>query len=498
MIGVNYLSALLKKSGHQVSTIFLKRYNQVLKKDAKSSPSPENCHMMVDSCGRDLILAYNTPIKTKELNLFLKLLNRLKPDLIGFTLTTVTLNTTAKITKIVKEEFKNIPVVWGGIESTIEPEKCLGYADIVCLGEGEEAILELANSLDSQSRNTNIRNLWFKKNNGEIVKNPLRPLIQDLDSLPITDFTYNSKYLIDDERLFQEENLLLALSEGYYETITSRGCPFLCSYCCNNQLKKLYPNQKRLRRLSVENVIKELRQVKEELNPYQIIFHDDIFTFNKQWINSFAKLYREHISLPFWCNIHPLYTKEDVLLTLKEAGLSGVTCGIQSGSNYIANEIFNRKVANQDIIQCAKILNQLNINYNFDLITNNPFETEKDCQETLNLLLKLPNPTLNNGVSKLSFFPGTKIKERLDNEKTKKPVNEHMYAFYNKLYLITQFKIPPRRFIKALSKNRFLKHYPYLLEIFFILPRFKDQLKNLGKRIIPKSLWLQIKGFLSR
>lgn len=490
-LGVRYMSSFLKKHNHQVSIIFFKRYCQTLKKDFKN-PITEEYHTMIDNCGRDLILAYNTPIEEVEINLLINFLKETNPDLIGLSLTSVVLKTAIKLTELIKKEL-NVPIIWGGIEPTIEPNYCIEFADIVCRGEGEEAVLELANALDSKENYYRIDNLWFRKGN-EIIENPVRPLIQDLDNLPFADFDYEDKYFIEDNKILKEEFAVDDSSDSF-EIMTSRGCPFGCTFCCNNQLRSLYPKQKYLRRRSVKNVIEELMLAKNKRKPMYIHFHDDVFTFDKKWIDSFAELYKNKINLPFWCNVHPKYTQNEIIITLKQAGLYGMTCGIQSGSDYITKEIFKRREKNDDIISCANFLDELGIKYNFDLITNNPFETEEDCRKTLDLLLELPKPVrLNNGLSKLSFFPGTRIKEMLNEKGIGARVDEKMYAFYNRLYLLTALSLP-RSFIRGLSRSKIFKANPYFLQIFLLAPAVFYKAKSALRSLLPRKLWLYLKKF---
>ncbi|MBI4743363.1 MAG: radical SAM protein [Actinobacteria bacterium] len=490
-LGIRYISSFLKKHNHQVSLVFFKRYCQTLKKDFKN-PVKEEYHTMIDNCGRDLILAYNTPIEETEISLLINLLKEINPDLIGFSLTSVVLQTAVRLTELIRKEL-DVPIIWGGIEPTIEPDYCLKFADIICRGEGEEAVLELVNALDSKEDYSQINNLWFKKGS-EIIKNPARPLIRDLDSLPFADFDYEDKYFIEDNKIFKEESAAEDLSDSF-EIITSRGCPFGCTFCCNSQLRALYPRQKYLRRRSVESVIEELKLIKGKRQPMYIHFHDDVFTFDKNWIDHFADLYKKEINLPFWCNVHPKYTQNEIIITLKKAGLYGMTCGVQSGSDYINREVFKRKERNEDVIACARFLDGLGIKYNFDLITNNPFESEEDCRKTLDLLLELPCPVrLNNGLSKLSFFPGTKIKEMLEEKGIDKKVDEKMYAFYNRLYLLTALPLS-RTFIKGLSKSRFFKENPYFLQIFLLAPTIFYNIKSVSRSLLPRELWLYLKKF---
>lgn len=491
VLNLAQLSAYIGARGHESATIYLKKYSQVRKnKASKAAASHQEYHEALDSLGRDMVLAYNSAITEKETDLLLELLHRAQPDLIGFTVTTMTLTSAANISKIIKEQFANVPIIWGGIAPTIEPEKCLEYADIVCRGEGEEALLELVEAIDHGRDFRHVSNLWVKEN-GSITENHIRPLLQDLDSLPLVDPGFDHKYLIEDERVYEGGELMLQLCEGIYETLTARGCPFSCNYCCNEQLRLLYPRQKYVRRRSVDNVMQELRAVKEKRSPHYIYFWDDVFTFNKQWIKEFSTAYKKEIGIPFFAYIHPRFTKEEVLLQLMDAGLFFVVCGIQSGSERVANSIYDRRVSNQDIIKCSRLLNRLGLKHSFDIITNNPLETEDDCRQTLDLLCHLAGPQI--GVSKLSIFPGTKMEQMVLAEKPQ-PADQKTWTFFNKLYLLAQWM--PTSLVGSLSNSSFLKKHPELLNVFFA-PLLKKQIKSTVKHAIPKQLLLKIKQFSS-
>ena len=129
----------------------------------------------------------------------------------------------------------NIPIVYGGIHATISPDLCIKENNIICIGEGEEAIVELANSIKDKQDITKIKNLWVKKD-GKIIKNEVRPLI-DLNKLPFADYDIKNHYILEKSKIvpFKEKHLN---GQIFYQTI--RGCPNSCTYCSNRYLKNLY------------------------------------------------------------------------------------------------------------------------------------------------------------------------------------------------------------------------------------------------------------------
>ena len=160
----------------------------------------------------------------------------------------------------------------GGIHATAKIEESLRYADIVCVGEGEETTLELVKKVENAQDYYGIPNLCFNVD-GKIKKNPVRPLIQDLDSLPFIDYDLDEHYVMDrdESRLLKiDEGLLERISPGFpdknktflptYKTMITRGCPHRCAYCGNSQLRRMYQGQKYFRRRSNENMIEELRK----------------------------------------------------------------------------------------------------------------------------------------------------------------------------------------------------------------------------------------------
>jgi len=199
------------------------------------------CLKREEGCDVQLIFLprfFKSRYKDKTLNEIVKMSE--KADLIGISLMTNFFTNTAQITQHLKENL-SIPIVWGGIHPTVRPDECLDYADMICLGEGEGALVELVRNMRDGKDIHNVRNIWLM-NKGKIVTNKLRPLIRDLDSIPFPDYDYETHYTLSDGCIRKVDiNLLKRQMGTIYISLPVRGCPYGCTYCCNNKLNKLYP-----------------------------------------------------------------------------------------------------------------------------------------------------------------------------------------------------------------------------------------------------------------
>ena len=229
------------------------------------------------------------------------------------------------------------------------------------------------------------------------------------------DFGDANKYYIEEDQLFcgdpiyNPENFS-QFYECRYHTLSSRGCPYDCSYCSSPVLKNLYNKcgQAYIRRRSVSSVITELKYAKEHLGVKCIIFVDSCFITDPKWVSEFCKLYKDEVCLPFYCEMHPELINEKLISMLCKAGLNDTCIGIQSGSEQIRNKFFNRPVPDELFLNKSKLLKKYNIGVHYEIITDNPYEQEKDKYKTLELLLILPRP-LRLNVFSLNFFPETEI-----------------------------------------------------------------------------------------
>jgi len=364
-------------------------------------------------------------------------------DLIGITLMTNFFESGVRITRRLKEKLKT-PIIWGGIHPTIRPEESLQYADIVCFGEGDEAVVELAQKMEEGKDYYQVKNFWFNKNGQGIIRNEVRPLSQNLDSIPAPDYGLDDSYLLHDNVLCKLDKKLLGKAlravslfpdKIGYQTMSSRGCPHNCTYCCNSSLRNLYKGQRYVRWRSREHVIEELLRIKKEMEFVDFIwFSDDSFFARKtEEIEKFSLLYKEKIGLPFFCLGSPMTINEEKMEALIDAGLYCIQMGLETGSSRI-QAIFNRKyMPNEKMLKAAKIINKYNhkmLPPHYDLIIDVPYETDEDKLDTLKLILDLPKP-YNLQPFSLVIYPETELYIMAEKDGL---IKDEKIQIYNKMY----------------------------------------------------------------
>lgn len=361
--------------------------------------------------GHEAEIVYDSQIFTSELfrkrglrNIFncdtelIKEILLKKPDIIGFPVFSVFYQRALELTSIIKKLSPKIPIMFGGIHPTSVPDMVIKEknVDIVCVGEGEGALLDLLDSYKEGRKNLSIRNLWFKRE-GKIIKNPLRSLIDDLNKVPFPDKT-----------LFYKTQPRYCTED--YVCLSSRGCPFACTYCGNGVLQNVYRGIGRHnRRRCPENVIDELAEAKRLFSPKRIIFDDDVFVQDEDWLRSFTVLYKKKIRLPYFALTHARFLNLKMAEMLKESGCYLVEFGIQTASEKTRTKILNRFETNEQIRKAAHICHQVGLDLAIDHIFNLPGEKLKEQIESLRFYNEL-RPSLIFYFD-LQYYPRTEIVE---------------------------------------------------------------------------------------
>ena len=334
------------------------------------------------------------PVHFSE-NKFLSIVNSYNPDLVGFSVTTHQYQYAINYSKLLKQTSK-APVVFGGVHPTLIPDSVVDnpYVDIICRGEGEFPLLELAEALEKGKDYSSILNLWVKKPDGRIIKNNLRDLIQNLDSLPFAD-----REFINQKKILQNNGFRIDLS-------ISRGCPYQCPFCCNSALSDISKDKGNFVRLrSVDNVLKELEEITNKYHVEEIHFQDDMFLFNKQWLREFADKYPKAYHIPFHISARVEHIDEENIGLLKQGGCISITMGIESGNENLRRTVLQKTVSNQDILKARLLLR----NHGIQLCSLNmvgiPEETPEMIKESIDFNKKLDPDWL--GVSIFSPYPGT-------------------------------------------------------------------------------------------
>jgi len=374
----------------------------------------------------------------KTLEHIREFISKIDPGFIAISLMDVEFIRARELTKYLKKMFDAIPVVWGGIHPTIFPENCIKYADYVCIGEGELTILDIADTINRNGNIKTINNLCYMED-GKIKRNALYPLITDLDTLPIYEHIPINSYLQEENaQIIPIDSKIFSKYERYrgtiYNIMSSRGCPFSCTYCCNNYISKLY-NSKKIRRRGINNIILELKRAVNENKQIEYInFQDDCFlACSDEYLEEFCDIYEKEIKMPFVVRSIPTYLNRKKVESLKRAGLAWISIGLQSGSDRVCNEIFKRRSLKADFLRTARIINGFKIAAFYDVILDNPFENEEDMLETIDTLIETPRPFYTQLFS-LTLYSGTELLEKARKECPEKIENtlEKDYLVYNK------------------------------------------------------------------
>ncbi|MEN6627787.1 MAG: radical SAM protein [Candidatus Sumerlaeia bacterium] len=419
------------------------------------------------------------PPEAADIEALVKLVKELDPLFVGLNVFSVHAQLAAQISDRIRRETGTL-IVWGGPHPTVSPESCLTHADAVCIGEGEDALIELAVALREERPFQHVRNLWFK-HGAEVVRNQLRPLISDLDTIPFPTLADDQMHYIDHGRAQSPP----PPGQTYaYPIMSSRGCPFRCTFCLHQPLRELYKGLgPYLRRHSAGYVIEELRRGRGRYpNLVDVHFWDDIFTLDERWLREFTEIYRAEIGVPFICYCHPLVAQRPALEMLKRAGVKVMTMGVQTGSARIRKEFYHRRESNEDVIAAASALRRHGIEYCIDLILDNPLETFEDHQVTLELLLRLPRPFLLSCES-LAYYPGYALTRTLlergaigrDDIEDVRLMNLHRSSFvldlrrtdealfWECIYYMASKRSFPESIIRRLSRSRPAQRHPRAL-----------------------------------
>lgn len=292
-----------------------------------------------------------------------------------------------------KQEFPSVLSVFGGPHPTFFPEMVEAEGiDAVCIGEGEYPMLELAQNTVAGKPIRDIKNWWVKEN-GVIYRNDIRPLVENLDELPVPDHD-----------IFRRA---MSSSVSGAVVVTSRGCPHSCTYCYNHVYHKLYQGKGKLfRRRSVNHVMEELRELKSYGCQY-IRFMDDLFILSRKWTEEFASRYQKEIALPFSCLVRANFVTEHIVRTLKDAGCYRMMLGVEAGNDYVRNTILKRNMDRETILKAAHLITEAGLKLvtaNIIAIPGGSFEAD---WETLQLNIQCKADYAS--VALLHPFPQTEI-----------------------------------------------------------------------------------------
>ncbi len=308
----------------------------------------------------------------KEIALF-------KPDFIGISSSTVAFHRAAELARHIKSRFAEIPLIIGGPHITAAPEDAmsLGVFDYGVIGEGEITLKELLEAHINQSSLENIDGICYFSPNKELVINPRRAYISDLDSLPFPAYE-----LIPDIELYTPPPSNY-ISTPVVNIITSRGCPSRCTFCDKNIFGNLY------RKRSPEDILKEIKYLKVTYDFREIAFVDDTFLIDKKRVYAlFDLLDKENIHFHWTCMSRINDLDLEYLKFIKSKGCWHISLGIESGNKDIL-KIIKKNISLEKVEQLIKWCHNLGIKTKGFFIVGHPLETIETLDETIALACHL-------------------------------------------------------------------------------------------------------------
>lgn len=440
-LGLLYVGSALKKEGYDV------RIHHIAQKDIDST-----CAQILD---RD-------------------------PLYVGFSsFTGPAIKNTVSLMQKLKTSNPNIKIVWGGVHPSLVPEQCLEIdaVDFVCIGEGEETIVDFTNNFQNQDRLDSVRGIGFK-GKGSTIINPERPLMENLDDVEI------------DWGLLEnlQQYVKIAGEKKLFPLYSSRGCPHNCGFCYNLKF-----NKRRWRGHNAGYVLRMAEALKKRVEFNTVAFDDDnFFTDKERGVNIICSLKKIGIDTD-WVEIRVSYIDKKITGELSELGIKSIFTGWESGSDRLLG-LIDKKITRADILNRLSLLNDYKSFRQIDAagIIGFPTETWEETRQTIDLALEISRrvPNVNLMIQTYLPFPGTDLFSLAVKEGFLVPRTAQEWGKFDVIegdFKITWLKEYPFKDIR--------KRFYYISKYVFLLNRVKENswFLTLGKRFLYYPAYLRLK-----
>ena len=396
-------SAILKKEGHKVQVFDTTYYST---DHGNNSDGTKEEGLNVVPFSEQLKKRGMVPKNSKWEDDVKKKVNDFRPDLIALSTTEDMWELGIRVLEEIKEykEKKKIPVIAGGVFPTFAPDICIKHnlVDLVCVGEGENALIDLCKKIEHKENYSEVTNLWIKKEGKIIKKNSITKPV-DINKNPLIDTS-----------LFEENRLYRPMAGKVYKMFpveTIRGCPFTCTFCNSPDQMKLYKGlgHNFYRKKRMDLVHKELKHFKEVHKVEYMYFWADTFLgMSQKELDQFCEIYSD-INLPFWMQTRPETVTNYNLKKLSQVGLHRISFGLEHGNEKFRKEVLDRRWTNKDIIKKLQIPKKYGISFSVNNITGFPTETKKLAFDTIEVNRKIDSD--NQNIYSFVPFHGTPLRK---------------------------------------------------------------------------------------
>ena len=390
-------TGILRRAGYTVELFDSTHYVSDL------TSSPDNRVKFLQYRPFDAQKDLNFQLHTDLTGDFARKVNDFKPDLLVMSVVEDTFLQGVSLLETIKDA--QIPSIMGGVFVTAAPEKAISFPQVqmVGLGEGEETILEVAERVRRGESCEDVPNVWFKRPDGGITKNQMRPLVDISTAVP--DFS-----------LFDETRFYRPMGGRDFKTLpieTYRGCPYVCTFCNSPmQVETMRDNNlgNFMRRKSAMVIRQDILRLVEEHDPEYLYFIDDSFLARPdEEIQAFLEMYQE-FKIPFWCNTRPENATAERLAGMKAVNSDRISFGLECGNEQFRREVVQRHPTNVQILGYFEEIARSGIAFSVNNIVGFPDETRDMVFETIELNRQLGGYD-SMTVSIFTPYHGTKLRE---------------------------------------------------------------------------------------
>lgn len=322
------------------------------------------------------------------------------PDLVGFSMMTPQLMTGLACSQLIKNKLPDLPIVLGGAHFDSTKEDTFSMADcfdFIVSGEGEYTLLEVCRNIEKHGSKDmpavchGVPNVIYRNPAGEIVQNPSRDFLRELDELPSVDYD-----MVD----ITKYSIPTMAGRYVVSMMLSRGCPFKCTFC-----DAPITMGKKLRFWSMDRVIEDIRYYKEKYNCSNFVFKDSTFTANKKWAKQFCEaLLEADLNIKWRCNTRANLVPPELLNLMAEAGCYVINFGVESGHPDVLKRI-QKEVKLEAVEDAFERCRQLGIRTYATFLMGNPGETDETAQATIDFAKRVRPSLCMFFVS--TAYPGT-------------------------------------------------------------------------------------------
>ncbi|MDD5691895.1 MAG: radical SAM protein [Candidatus Omnitrophica bacterium] len=424
--GVMALSGCLKKEGYETDIV-------------------------IDACEKDAVLE----------------LKKAKPDLIAFSVLSNEHTWLRQLSSKLKREIPAVPIAVGGVHSILYPEEVLTLSgvDYLCRGEGESSFTELARRIALKKPATDIPGIWFKRDGAPQMRGA-SPLTGELDSF------------FEDRGLYYERYPKLG-KLALKVFMSSRGCPFHCSFCANPSIMRIFGGKgEYIRRKSARHFVEEIKRVVSDYPAASLFFADDLFAVDAAWLREFGPLYKKEVNLPYICTARIDLLEEEHARLLAGSGCHTVSFGVETGNELLRKGLLNKSISNKRIFEGARIIKRMGIKIQTSNMFCLPDESVEDAQATVDLNIAIGTDYMFTTV--LLPFPKTALADYC----TEKGLLKKEYSFED----------IPNSFIQdsvlSLKDKEALLNIHKVAHLCLRFPRLKPFLMHVAKKIKCRQLFL--------